>query len=71
MLETAGALLVPVAVAVRFPPICVKASVFEVRVICELEEVVALSEPRVKVLVPETKTRSPVLVTVTWPERVM
>lgn len=74
MLVTAGALLVPVAVMVRFefPLICVNSFVFVVRVICELEvaEAVPFSELRVRVRSPETKMRGPVLVTVRWPESV-
>jgi hypothetical protein len=71
---TAGALLVPVAVMVRFelPTICVNSFVFVVLVICELEvaEAVPFSELRVRVRSPETKMRGPVLVTVRWPESV-
>ena len=71
---TGGALLVPVAVMVRFefPLICVNSFVFVVRVICELEvaEAVPFSELSVKVRSPETKMRGPVLVTVLWPESV-
>jgi hypothetical protein len=74
VLVTAGALLVPVAVMVRFelPTICVNSFVFVVRVICELEvaEAVPFSELRVRVRSPETKMRGPVLVTVLWPESV-
>lgn len=73
MLETAGALLVPVAVIVLFesPTICVNESVLVVRVICEFEvAVVPFSELRVRVRSPVTKMRLPVLVTVLWPERV-
>ena len=71
---TGGALLVPVAVMVRFefPLICVNSFVFVVRAICELEvaEAVPFSELSVKVRSPETKMRGPVLVTVRWPESV-
>lgn len=74
MFVTAGALLVPVAVMVRFelPTICVNSFVFVVLVICELEvaEAVPFSELRVRVRSPETKMRGPVLVTVRWPESV-
>jgi len=74
VLVTAGALLVPVAVMVRFelPTICVNSFVFVVRVICEFEvaEAVPFSELRVRVRSPETKMRGPVLVTVLWPESV-
>jgi hypothetical protein len=74
VLLTAGALLVPVAVIVRFEPptIWVSSFVLVVRVICEfdVEEAVAFSELRVTVWPPETMIRGPVVVTVFWPSEV-
>jgi hypothetical protein len=68
VLLTAGALLVPVAVIVRFEPptIWVNSLVLVVRVIWEfdVDEAVAFSELRVIVEPPETIIRGPVVVTV-------
>jgi hypothetical protein len=74
VLLTAGALLVPVAVIVRFEPPTswVNSFVLVVRVICEfdVDEAVAFSELRVTVWPPETMIRGPVVVTVLCPSEV-